>query len=261
MNMNMKKMLFLFALCAILALTGGAQEVLRGEPLQPMGHDELVADRLKDFFTRQDNERFDPAFTPDPARWVALDLAPLCNMGVFGGDGPKCPVQLPFMRTGNRTFYGVPCRLIDPAANDGRDAVALASARLQPKILPDTVTIPVGRRLEQLYVLLASYYTSAGGEQFFRLDYADGSHHLFPVVGKVDTGDWWHPDTRVYSATTRCVLAPAAEASKTTFRNLHLIRRDNPHPEKEIAGVTIKTDRAGEMAFLVVAVTGYAAGE
>ena len=98
-------------------------------------------------------------------------------MNLFSSAGKTCAVTFPYMPLGRPVFYGVPFDVISPDENDNKTALALPSKRLLPAELPASVDVAVGRSAAVLYFLIASYYTTEEGQQFFRLNYEDGSAH------------------------------------------------------------------------------------
>ena len=54
------------------------------------------------------------------------------------------------------------------------------------------------------------------------------------------------------------MLVPSSADSKTQHRNMHVLQMKNPHPDREIRSITLKSDPRAEMAIYVFAITGYA---
>ena len=236
--------------------SAAAQSVLTTKPLEPLSREETLLRHMEKHYNRQNEEKYPLAEKLDPEDWFFVDLKPYCNLNLFSTAGRTCPVRFPHMRMGKQTFYGVPFDIIAPEKNQNRTVVALPSKRLLPNELPPSVEVAVGRKASVLYFLTASYYTLPEGEQYFLLKYEDGSMHKWPMVGKTDLGDWYHDHTRVYNENTHYVLVPRTPETKTAFRNMHIVQRENPHPGKAIKSITFKTDPQAPMAILVVAVTG-----
>jgi len=234
-----------------------AGEKLDTKPLVPVSLKQTIEFHTEGYVNRQFTEKYPLAAELDRKGWFSVDLKPLCNIGLYGGGGKTCPVSFPHMALGRQTFYGVPFEIIAPAANENRTAIAMPSKRLLTTELPDKVAVPVRHYAKVLYILLASYYTLEEGEQYVEATYEDGSSVKLPIVGTVDTGDWYHAHTRINTEHTRCVLVPRTPGSKTEFRNMHIIEWINPSPAKRLHSITFKTDRTAPMALLIAAVTGW----
>jgi len=234
-----------------------ADGVLMTKPLEPLSKEETLLRHMEKHFNRQNEEKYPLVEKLDPKGWFFVDLKPYCNLNLFSAAGRTCPVSFHHMPLGKQTFYGVPFDIVPPEKNRDKTVVALPSKRLLPNDLPPSVEVVVGRKASVLYFLTASYYTLPEGEQSFQLNYDDGSTHQWPIVGTKDLGDWYHDHTRVYNENTHYVLIRRSAETKTAFRNMHIVQRENPHPGKAIKSITFKTDPKAPMAILVVAVTGH----
>ncbi len=230
---------------------------LDASPLMPSTSEAFVEKDADEAYTRQDRLKFSLAEKASSKDWFQVDLKPSCNMNLFSKDGLTAPVQFHYFKTGARTFYGVPMNIIAPGDNENKTAIALPSQRYLTKQLPEQATVPVGRKAAALFFLYATYYTLPGGEQYFMINYADGSTHKINFIGTKDSGDWYHANTRIYTDNVRYVLSPVSAGAKRNFYNLHLMQWENPNPDKEIKSVTFKSDASAEMAIFVAAVSGY----
>jgi hypothetical protein len=234
-----------------------ALEFLDPSPLEQATREQVIVAGTTHFINRQNEEKFPLAEKLSPEGWFSVDLKPYCNVNLFSDAGVTTPVAFPFMPLGRPVFYGVPFQVIAPAENANKTTIALPSTRLLPNSIPASVEVPVGRKAAVLYFLHATYYTSPAGNQSYRMNYEDGTNSTLKFIGTVHSGDWYHPDTRVYSEDVHYVLIPAAKDSKTFHRNMHIVQWKNPFPEKAIRSITFTSDPKAEMAILVVAVTGH----
>ncbi len=257
-TMRTNPVLLFFIFAGITSLVGIvlAGECLAPKPLQKMSRQATILASTKSYINRQNTEKYPLAAKVDNQNWFQLDLKPYCNINLLGGKGKTCPVKLPCLPCGKQTYYGVPFYLIAPEENRNKTALAMPSKRMLTFDLPDKVIIPVNRKAKVFYILLASYYTLKGGEQYLQFIYDDKSMVRLPIVGTVDTGDWYHPHTRINQGHTRCVLVPQTKGDATKFRNLHIIEWPNPHPGKKVAEITVKTDRKAPMALIIAGITG-----
>ncbi len=240
-----------------------------------------MAPGVLDAFRKQSEEKFMLADKADPAGWFQVDIKPFCNVNLYSTNGVVAPVQFYAIGTGRSDFYGVPTDIIAPADNDNRTAIALTSKRFQlpgakdvkqpapsetaPAKDADAIIgkagtdVTVGRKADALFFLYATYYTLPEGEQYFRVNYDDGTSQTIPFVGTKQSGDWFHVDKRVYSEDVRHVLIPQKDPwHNRSFYCMHMMQWKNPNPGKEIKSVTLKSDEQADMAIFIAAVTGYA---
>lgn len=229
-------------------------------PLQKTEKEEVLVKGSAGYRNRQYREKFPLAEKLGAAGWFSVNLKPHCNMNLFSDEGRTCPVKFHQMKLGRQEFYGVPFEIIAPSANANRTAIALPSTMLLKAELPASVEVPIGKVAAVLYFLSATYYTTPQGEQFFRINYEDGTGHKIPFVGTKHTGDWFHQNTAIYTEDVHYVLVPSSKGSETHFRNMHILQWKNPSPAKKIKSVTFKSDPEAQMAILVVAVTGHPGG-
>ena len=200
------------------------------------------------------------AFSVDPARVRFLDLAPFANRSygdTVAGDGKggwtdQGENHLRHAPWGPTDCNGVPFDFIRPDQNDDRACVMLRSTHLPD--LPDAVRgIAAGCKAEALYFLHAGAWVAKDAEGFrYVVHYADGTSETAPMVGGVDFGDWW-VDTR------RLRMARSARRYHTGWANseskgFHVLRWENPHPEKTIATIDIES-ACGETVPIVEAIT------
>ena len=226
-------------------------------PLMPVRSSDLCRQHAGPAMKRQYKEKFSLAETADPGGWFQVDLKPFCNMNLYSKKGVTAPVRFHAMELGRNVFYGVPVDIIAPDENANRTALALPSRRYKTEEFPDTAEVTVGRRARVLYFLYATYYTLPGGKQYFGINYADGNTHKIPFVGTVQSGDWYHASTRLYTDQVHYVVVPISKGATLRFRNMHLMQWENPKPGKEIKSVTFKSDKRAAMAIFLAAITGH----
>ena len=188
--------------------------------------------------------------TPPPAggpNFTPIDLAPHANQrltdpfpgGVSGND-------LAFLPAGRHVFAGIDFLV-------GAGVVHLGSARVPG---PDRVEgIRVGRRVGKLHFLHAcacGYNTPDGtvlGQYVVRYD--DRTTAEVPVVFGEDVRDWWsYPGGKGPTRARVGWEGDNAALKGTGIRvSLSVTTWDNPHPQKEVAGLdyvaaTVMTDAA-----------------
>ena len=165
-----------------------------------------------------------------------FDQGPVNDMAVF-------PV-------GVREFGGVPCRIIDPAANAGRSCVVLRGRNLD--FLPlDTGAIPVGRKAGAILLLTTCGWNAGVGETVATVTVRfrkPGLYPEFPLRYRIETGPWWNPE-----APERGVVAWKGP-NRSADVGVYLGGWVNPYPDEEIESITIASPN-GQAVPAILAVT------
>ena len=230
----------------------------RAEDLPVETYEETLA-RMPAWLAERAPRAAAKAFSVDPARVRCLDLAPFANRSsgdTVAGDGKggwtdQGENHLRHAPWGPTDCNGVPFDFIRPDQNDDRACVMLRSKHLPD--LPDAVRgIAAGCKAEALYFLHAGAWVEKDAEGFrYVVHYADGASETAPMVGGVDFGDWWIDTRRAGLArTTRYHTGWANSESK----GFHVLRWENPHPEKTIATIDIES-ACGETIPIIEAIT------
>ena len=199
------------------------------------------------------------AFSVDPARVKFLDLRDAATVpygdkvaddgqGGWTDQGENCLENAPW---GVTDCNGVPFDFIRPDQNGDRAAVVLRSTR-QPQ-LPEAVRgIRADLRAEALWFLHAGAFLEPGKEAFrYVVRYADGTSLALPMRGYVEFDDWWmHGVVPGGRDAMRC--KPGWLNAKS--RGFHVLRWENPFPEKTIATIDIESANT-KTAPIVAAIT------
>jgi len=131
-----------------------------------------------------------------------LDLSGLANTDPFTAPfGVPKPGKFLFtgMPTGVQTVGGVPFRILDPAANQGRGLVVLHSPKAPAnRTWPREVTIPVGQSGRRLFFLGNVHGWSSGDPAVtadepvaeYVIEYADGQKQVVPLVPGRTSDEW-----------------------------------------------------------------------
>lgn len=139
---------------------------------------------------------------PTGAPWHSLDLAPLANTDPYTAPfGVPNPGQYLFtgLKSGEQTVAGVPFRILDPAANQGRGIVVLHSPRApQDREWPKEVAIPVKQSGKRVFFLGNVHGWSAndagtgdwGAVAEYAIGYADGEVQTVPLITGRTCDDW-----------------------------------------------------------------------
>lgn len=203
------------------------------------------------------------AYAPPPQRsFSPLHLAGLANVdtemqgapGVpaWTGEGPNALELLP---KGEQVFAEVPFRVIDPAQNGRRGCIGLSSR----DGYAHQVEIPVSARAGAVYFLHALAHIQPGGVGGkITLNYADGSSFSRYVVDQFNALPWNHwiyldaPDAG--GNDPHCRIAWRTVQPARLNVQLLAYGLNNPHPEKEIASITL-TGAAGGVQWFVLGMT------
>lgn len=149
---------------------------------------------------------------------------------------------------GLQTLNGIPFDIIDPDENDGRDGIVLSSDRAGDTGMPGHVTIPIGKRATSLWLLQSATHRVAPMTHVgtYEVQYADGGRLVVPLIYGINIVAWHDPHRDL-----RNWLVWRGEEG----RELTALLWVNPHPEKEISGLSFRSTHAGS-APVLIAVSG-----
>jgi hypothetical protein len=204
-----------------------------------------------------------------------LTLASLANRALTGG-GAWTGEPNPHLKPGAHSFYDVPFEVLDEAENNRRAVIALASRRVEfdvdGKQLPQEVVVPVGQKARAVYVLHgAGYATAHVVAAQYTLVYEDGTESPLDVVtfgastGQKDPDDalartsniqdWSAEYPQFENASARNVMLLNEAAPLDPPVHLYVLEWKNPHPEKVITNIRLKSPGNVDASVLVVAIT------
>ena len=186
------------------------------------------------------------AFSVDPALIRFIDLREVANRafvdsvagdgrGGWTDQGENCLRNAPW---GVTDCNGVPFDFIRPDQNGERACVMLRGAALTE--LPDAVRgIGVNLKAQALFFLHAAAWLEGGNAEVMRyvVRYADGTSETIPVLARRDIDDWWMDSRKKQAATARCRVG----WKNSENRGFHILRWDNPHPDKTIASIDMES--------------------
>jgi hypothetical protein len=139
---------------------------------------------------------------PDASRCVAIDVTHAANTDPFTAPfGVPNPGKFLFtgLGIGEQTFQGIPFRVIDPGANEGRSFIVLHSPRAPSVIAwPKEVKIPVRQQGKRLFFLGNVHGWSSGDPGTgpwgavaeYKIRYADGQTQTVPLVTGRTIDEW-----------------------------------------------------------------------
>lgn len=228
-------------------------------------YEERVAD-AQAFLKRVEERRLAQRdhFTVDSSLVTALDLGRFAdrrfvdkaaNDGKDGWTDEGAADSLHGTPWGWTNCNGVPMDFIRYDQNDYKDVVVLSSGRVRN--VPDKVIgVTVQKKAGAVYFLHATAWPQAGKEAFaYKVNYADGTAAVLPVVCGKNIGDWRHVASSPAMAAAGCVRGWTDDGG----RGLYLWRWENPNPEKLVATIDIAAGR-GTMPALVAAIAVEAPG-
>jgi len=188
----------------------------------------------------------------------AVDLSSVCNMGLAdetAGDGKGgWSDEGPFndmrcLKAGDRTFYGVPFRIIDPEANGGRSIITLRS-RISSQALPQVVTIPMpSRHCRALYFLHAAAWGTPGTIGEYIIVYADGDSVRLPLTIPGNIANWWDAQRHTETARAVPIRVTNTASGKPAWRYVRVWEWQNPR--HDVAIKTLEVRSAGGQQMLM----------
>ena len=195
------------------------------------------------------------AFSVDPSRIRFLDLREVANRSYkdsVAGDGKggwtdQGENHLRNAPWGPTDCNGVLFDFIRPDQNEDRACVILRSTR-QP-YLPEAVRgIAANLRASALYFLHAGAWLVGESVAFrYVVHYADGTSVAIPMVCQRDFCDWWINSRQTgLRRSTRCQTG----WRNSEGRGFHVLRWENPYPEKTIATLDIESANTGTIPII-----------
>ncbi|WPJ95613.1 glycoside hydrolase family 2 TIM barrel-domain containing protein [Coraliomargarita algicola] len=149
-------------------------------------------------------------------------------------------------------FVNVPYQLVDPKANANKAVLSFGSEKHGAKLMRSTDEIPVNAKADMIWALHTLSW--AGGENGdllaeYTLRYADGSEATIPVRRFIEVGDWHSPSQYPNGA-----IAWTGYNLVNSNVGIHSSSWKNPHPEKEIASISIQAGLS-DSQYLLLAIT------
>jgi len=242
--------------------------------------EERVKLSLKDMKRRQidDNwsEPYPVAAKAGEEDFHRLDLLTLANRPLSGkggwiGAGLKC------FPPGDKLIHGVPFSVIDEENNGKRGVIALRSSnpgmqKSLGKLNPTEVAVPVGMKAKAIYFLhgcaWATKHQKVGDYTFV---YEDGSRAVVDLIPyglnsehlavnqqrqKDSTiQDWFWGFPQFENNNARKVIVADRKDPLGYMRYIYTLQWINPHPEKTIKEIRLRSDPALPTGIMVIAVT------
>ena len=223
---------------------------------------------------RDDNwaESYQLAQGQSEGQWNLIDLTGFANRaltgrtGWLGRSGP-----LLYMPRGVQRIHGVPFQIIE----DEEAAILLATnriSRIEERDDPQSVTIPVGGKVQAVYVLhAAAWATEHAKIGQYTFQYTDGTHEAVDIVSfgqgsehydivhrlsrESNIQDWYPTMMQFDNDDARQVLIIDSKNPLNYNRYLYTLQWRNPHPDREVQSVEISVMPDQDPALFVLAMT------
>jgi hypothetical protein len=194
---------------------------------------------------------------PEKFRFVSLEPQANQQLTDSFGSGAKGN-DLAALKKGQRTCAGVNFKI-------GEKVIQLGSKLMKSEMPNKVEGIKVDQTFVKLHILHATQYGEGGaaieeGTRIaeYKVNYADGTNEIIPVVYAQDVRDWWfYPGSKEVTR-GKVGWKGENEYSKTFDAELHLyvLTWENPHPGKKVASINYaKADPEGVAAPFCVAIT------
>ena len=192
----------------------------------------------------------------DSERVIPIDLRPYATRSFtdevegdqLGGWTDQGNNDFRMMPLGEQTFAGVPFEIIDPAQNNDKSCIVLKGSN--KAFFPEKVEgIKVNTHLSRLFFLHTAAWCYGGNIGEYRINYADGTVEVAPLISGVNINDWWTPGEQPDSYVALVKENPA----KGTVA-LWTYAWENPYPNKEIGSIDFIS--YGQAVPVLVAISG-----
>ena len=164
------------------------------------------------------------------------------------------------LKTGRRTFYGVPFEIIDPKTNRNRAVITLSGAA--KSALPREIrAIPVNRRARALYFLHAGSWSARGAVLEYVIHFEDGTKEVVEIRSPEHINNWWIGWQEGEVSRPVPVQVKNTISGKPEWRYLRVYEWENRHDQwtrgkgVKIRSIDIRSRNAG-MTPIVIAITG-----
>ncbi len=184
-----------------------------------------------------------PKLESVPDGFTIVDLRPHVNMGwrdEVAGDGKggwtdQGSNDMRNAPLGLRNLRGVPFRLIDPKANDGKAVLVLKSKNFRPG--PEKVTVPLrGAKADRVYVLQAAAWLEKGAAKFTLVYQDDTRSKTLQAWENIRVCDWWSP-----SDSGKYKVAFLADNPERANVGMVAMEWKNPSPDKPLKSLLIES--------------------
>lgn len=196
--------------------------------------------------------------------WRPVDLSASANRPLVGEDAwIGAGNALPHLEAGRHVFAGVPFDIADPGSN-ADVAIALRSNKMTQTRgidLPQSVELPISQTTPAVYILHGAGWIGdeTGAAARYELVYEDGDTHALEIkpfntgVADPNIGEWYHAFPIFNNGTTRHVSLKAHGQSPGA--TLYVVELQNPHPEKTVQTLRLRSEPDRDTAVIVLGVT------
>ncbi len=222
------------------------------------------------------------AFSPKVRNqdWFPLNLVNMFNRQLGHQNGWVSDQPLLHVPRGLQKIHGVPFRIAGGVHSHKPDCLVMRSAHAHvgmKKQLPETVRIPVAKRVQRIFFLHGCAWAQESREfACYEFHYADGEVQRARVVscglnpekpGKTskllgNIQDYWPYPHRPepVSRSWRRFLVTADGDPFVYERHLYTLHWANPHPDREVASIIVRSDPQACATLGLLAITAVLGG-
>lgn len=181
-------------------------------------------------------------------RFAPADISKACNRpfgdrtagdkkGGWTDQGDNDMREFP---TGSQTFLGVPFKIL----GSGKTCIVLRGQN--DLSCPDSVTVPVKRKVKGVYFLHSSAWTKGALLGKYIVNYSDKKSVEIPIENGKNIADWWRPvDLETASVAWR------GKNARSSNIGIYIFPWENPYPETEITSISASTP--GDNSYIMIA--------
>jgi hypothetical protein len=197
--------------------------------------------------------------TYDPAKFLLLDLRPVCNSGFVdnttdedgkGGWGDQGSLNdMRDLKPGVHVHRGVPFQILDASAKEPNTCLILHSSHILNRYR--NAEIPAKVRCSRLHFLHASLWTGTT-EARYKVRYDDGSVVEIPIRNGQEIDNWWVGCTS--QAEDASIGWMGRNPSREPIGLWHYVWT-NPKPGRTVTQVSFESGEAATSSVAIAAVT------
>jgi hypothetical protein len=209
-------------------------------------------------------------------KWVQLDMRRVFNRQFEHEHGWVNELPLLHMPSGRQTIHGVPFQIASGVTSKEPDCLVLRSEHAHTgmgKKLPDTVSLPLGGKVEKVYFLHGCGYAMEPVEfASYEFHYEDGETVRLPLTpvdrlefktrnSPANIEDCWPYGSKSLPSSRRWqryVVTDNGDPS-TYERHLYTLEWTNPDPQRRVKRIVARSHPSASATLGVIAVTALVA--
>ena len=146
-------------------------------------------------------------------------------------------------------------QIIAPENNRGKAVITLQAFNLTPSMPSFVGPIPVERKVRNLYFLHAAAYGYPGDIGEYIMTYTDDSTVAMKMSIPENCNNWWVGYTTGEKSRPVPIEVSNTITGKPAWRYLRVAEWQNPHPEKIIRSISIKSFNSSQTP-IILAISG-----